>query len=163
MYDDGDDDLRMTGREWLAARIVLIGGFIIAIAVAGYFTWSQHQQAVQDAAAQAAQQKAAEQAAAAPSQELAAARERTRMGLVVCIREIVNAETLGVVPKYAKLASGAPAATGVQGRYVCNAATDVAKYAVTADLICADMRKADCVKLYSVKSDDGTVLYQAKE
>jgi hypothetical protein len=161
--NDNGDDFRMTAREWLAARVVLIGGFIIAVAVAGYFTWTQHQQAQQDAAAALAQQKAAEQAAAGPAQAQLAARDQQRMGLMVCIRQIVNAETLGVVPNYAKLASGAPTPTGVRGRYTCTAATDVAKYAVTADLICVDMRKADCVKVYSVKSDDGTMLYQAKE
>jgi hypothetical protein len=159
---DHDDGMRMTAREWTAARVVLIGGFIIAIAVAGYFTWTQHQQAQQAAAAQQAQAQA-EAKADAPPTPAQIAQSRARMNLMVCLRVVVNAATSGIVPNYAKLASRAPTPTNVQGRYSCNAATDVAKYTVTADLICADMRKADCVKLYSVKSDDGTVLYQAKE
>ncbi len=159
---DGDDDFRMTAREWLAARVVLIGGFILAIAVAGYFTWAQHQQAQQAATAAQAEAQAEAKAAAGPTRAQIA-QARARMSLMVCLREVVNAATAGIVPNYAKLASRAPIPTKVQGRYTCNAATDVAKYAVTADLICADMRKADCVKLYNVTSDDGTVLYQAKQ
>jgi hypothetical protein len=76
---------------------------------------------------------------------------------------VLNAENAGLVPNYAKLASTAPNATKAQGRYSCMAQTDVAKYTITGDLLCSDMRKAACLKLYSVKSDDGTVLYQAKD
>jgi len=159
MTDFDGDDMRMTRREWTAAKIVLTGGFLIAIAVAGYFTWTQHQQAEQAAAAAQAQAQAEAKAQAAPSQ----AQIQARLNLLVCLREVVNAATAGIIPNYAKLASAAPTATSVQGRYTCAAKTDVAKYAVTADLICGDMRKADCVKLYSVVSDDGTVLYQAKD
>ncbi len=159
-YDDGD--MRLTAREWTAAKWVVIGGFIIAIAVAGYFTWQQHVQAQQDAAAAMAQEQAQDRAAAAPSPQQVA-QMRARMNLMVCLRDVVNAATAGIIPNYAKLASAAPTPTKTQGRYTCMAATDVAKYKVTGDLICADMRKATCLKLYSVVSDDGTVLYQAKE
>jgi trans-2-enoyl-CoA reductase len=150
----------LTVREWTAARIVLIGGFIIAIAVAGYFTWTQHKQAQEAAAAQQAQVQAAEQAAAGPT-KAQIAQAQARMGLAVCLRVAINAAANGIIPNYAKLASRSPTPTKVQGRYTCLAVTDVAKYKVTGDLMCADMRKADCVKLYSVVSDDGTVLYQA--
>ena len=162
MMDGDGDDMRMTAREWTAAKIVFIGGFIIAIAVAGYFTWQQHEQALKDAATQQAQAQAEAQAAAAPTKAQIAA-EQARIGLAVCLRDVINAINLGLVPKYAKLGSAAPQATKVQGRYTCLADTDVAKYKVTGDLMCSDMRKADCVKLYSIVSDDGTVLYQAKD
>lgn len=159
MMDD-NDDLRLTVREWTAARVVLIGGFLIAIAVAGYFTWTQHQQAVAAAAAQQAQEQAAERAAAGPT-PAQIADARARVGLAVCLRVAINAAADGIIPQYSKLDSKSPTPTKVQGRYTCTAATDVAKYKVTGDLICSDMRKASCVKLYSVVSDDGTVLYQA--
>jgi hypothetical protein len=162
MSDDDSDGMRLTAREWAAARIVLIGGFIIAIAVAGYFTWTQHQQAEQAAAAQQAQIQAEAKAAAAPT-PAQIAKAQAEMNLVVCVRIAINAVTSGVIPSYSKLASRAPIPTSVQGRYTCLAATDVAKYKVTADLLCSDMRKANCAKLYSVVSEDGTVLYQAKE
>ena len=162
MTDYDGDGMRMTAREWLAARIVLVGGFIIAIAVAGYFTWAQHQQAEQAAAAAQAQAQAEAKAEAAPT-AAQIAQAQARMGQLVCLRVVVNAAVSGIVPNYAKLASRAPVPTKVQGRYSCMAVTDVEKYKVTADLLCSDMRKADCVRLYSVVSGDGTVLYQAKE
>jgi hypothetical protein len=159
MMDD-DGDLRLTAREWTAARIVLIGGFIVAIAVAGYFTWTQHKQAQEAAAAQQAQEQAAERAAAGPT-PAQIAQAQAGVGLAVCLRVAINAAADGIIPQYSKLDSKSPTPTNVQGRYTCTAATDVAKYKVTGDLICSDMRKAGCVKLYRVVSDDGTVLYQA--
>ena len=158
---NGDDGMQMTRREWFAARVVLIGGFLIAIAIAGYFTWQQHVQDQQAAAAQQAQAQADARAAAGPTPQQMA-QMRARVNLMVCLRIVVNAATAGIVPNYTKLASTAPTPTKVQGRYSCMGATDVAKYKVTGDLICTDLRKATCVKLYSVISDDGTVLYQAK-
>ena len=43
-----EDDKKMGAlkREWAAARIVVIGGFIVAIAVAGYFVYRARQQQI---------------------------------------------------------------------------------------------------------------------
>src|SRR6185437_10950686 len=113
MMDD-NDDLRMTVREWKAARIVLIGGFIIAVAVAGYFAWTQHQQALATAAAQQAQEQAAEQAAAGPT-KAQIAQAQARMGLAVCLRVAINAAADGIIPQYSKVDSRSPTPTKVQG------------------------------------------------
>jgi hypothetical protein len=160
---DDNNDLALTAREWFAARIVIIGGFIIAIVVAGYFTWRQHEQAQKAAAAEQAQEQADAKAAAGPGPAQLSVEAQRRVGLIVCLRELANAEDSGLVPNYSKLTSPIPHATKVQGRYLCHAGTDVANYNIVADLNCRDMRKADCAKLYSVTRDDGTVLYQAKE
>ena len=162
MMNDSDDGMRLTAREWLAARVVIIGGFALAILVAAYFTWSQHEQMQQEAAAQQAQEQAAARAAATPSPQ-AVAQARARIGLILCLRELVNAQTMGVIPNFGKLTNGVPQATSSRGRYACGAGTDVAKYTLVGDLVCRDLRKAECVNLYSVTSDDGTVLYQRRK
>jgi hypothetical protein len=44
----------------------------------------------------------------------------------------------------------------------CLAATQVSKYEIQADLLCRTLTNPNCMKLHSVKSDDGTVLYENK-
>ncbi|HEY4266417.1 MAG TPA: hypothetical protein VGM72_13955 [Micropepsaceae bacterium] len=160
---DYDDMKRGTAREWAAARIVLIGGFAIAIVVAGYFAWQRHADAV------AAQQEQAQQTAALaraqqprPAFKETTQDEKAKGAMMFCAMELVNAKTMGIVPPFGQLASALPRKTATQGRYACIAATQVSKYVIEADLVCHQVTDPKCVRLHSIKSDDGTVLYQAK-
>jgi hypothetical protein len=157
---DYNDMQRGTSREWAAARVVLILGFVIAIAVAGYFAWQRHQDEV------AAQQQidAAEQQANRPAMTPAQAAQNanTQAAMMVCAMELVNAKNLGIVPPFGQLANLMPQPTKTRGRYICQAGTQVSKYELSADIICSTLTNPNCVKLYSIKSDDGTTLYQRK-
>ncbi|HEY7976854.1 MAG TPA: hypothetical protein VID67_01565 [Rhizomicrobium sp.] len=158
-----DDMKRATAREWAAARIVLIGGFAIAIVVAGYFAWQRHVETV------AAQQEQAQQMAALaraqqprPAFKETTQDEKAKGAMLFCAMELVNAKNMGIVPQFGQLASPLPRRTATQGRYACIAATEVSKYVIEADLVCRQINDPKCVHLHSIKSDDGTVLYQAK-
>ncbi|MBS0274943.1 MAG: hypothetical protein JSR55_11200 [Proteobacteria bacterium] len=158
-----DDLKRATAREWAAARIVVIGGFALAIVVAGYFAWQRHEAAV------AAQQKQAQQIAALAKaqQQRPAFRETTqdekaKGAMLFCAMELVNAKNMGIVPSFGQLASPLPRKTDTQGRYACIAATQASEYVIEADLVCRQVNDPKCVHLHSIKTDDGTVLYQAK-
>ena len=148
---DHDANMRGTQREWLAARIVVVGGFATAMAIAAYFTFRPAAQPI------AEEQPAAEQQAT-PAQQ--GADSNAKAGLMVCTQELANAQNFGIIPSYGRLSSASPKATDVRGRYVCSAATTAAKYLIAADLICRDLRDARCVVLYTVTTGDGTVLYQ---
>jgi type II secretory pathway pseudopilin PulG len=158
---DYEDMVRGTARDWFWARVVLIGGFVIAIAVAGYFAWQRHADIV---AAQ--QQQAAALAQAAQQQQRpreSRADENAKAGMMFCAMELLNAKNMGIIPPFGQLASLSPKKTDKQGRYACTAATQVSKYEIQADLICRTLTDPKCVHLHSIKSDDGTVLYQSKD
>jgi len=148
-----DENMRGTQREWLAARIVILGGFAIAIAVAAYFTLRPAPQPVAET-----QPAAPAQQQMTPAQQ--AADTNAKAGMMVCAMELVNAENFGIIPSYGKLSSPFPKATDVRGRYVCSAATQTTKYIIAADLICRDLKDSRCVFVYSIATGDGTVLYQ---
>jgi hypothetical protein len=147
---DHDDMKRGTARDWFWARVVLIGGFAIAIVVAGYFGWQSHRETI-----------AAQQPATAAANPKAALEAKARGAMMFCAIDLLNAKNLGVVPPYGQLANPLPQKTNKQGRYACTAATDVSKYKLEADLVCRQISNPACVKLHSVTSDDGTVLYSA--
>jgi hypothetical protein len=140
---DYDDMVRGTAREWFWARIVLIGGFVVAMAVAGYFVWQRHEETIH-------------------AQEQAKAVINAKMGLAVCAMELASAQSMGIVPAFGHLTTAAPEATGRQGRYACTAATPSLKYIIAADLVCAAITNPKCVQVTSIKTDDGTMLYQQK-
>ena len=149
-----DANRRGTQREWLAARVVVVGGFLVAIAVAAYFTLRPAPQPVVE-----------EQPAAPPAQQQVmtaqqAAEANARAGMMVCAMELVNAKNSGIIPSYGQLIDMLPKATGKRGRYVCRAATQAAKYAISADLVCRTLQDPRCVLLYRITAGDGTVLYQ---
>ena len=158
---DYQDMQRGTSREWAAARIVFIGGFVIALAVAGYFAWQRHQAdlAAEQQAAQEEQQ--ANRPAMTPEQQ--AQNANTQAAMMVCAMELVNAKNMGIVPPFGQLVSPFPKPTAKRGRYICQAGTTVSKYELQADIICSTLTNPTCVKLYSIKSDDGTSLYQRKD
>jgi hypothetical protein len=158
-----DDMKRATAREWAAARIVVIGGFVIAIVVAGYFAWQRH-----EAAIVAQQEQAQQMAALAKAQQQRPAfkettqDEKAKGAMLFCAMELVNAKNMGIVPSFGQLASPLPRKTDTQGRYACIAATQVSRYIIEADLVCRQVNDPKCVQLHSIKTDDGTTLYEKK-
>jgi hypothetical protein len=146
-----DEMQRGTAREWLAARVVVVGGFLIAIAVAAYFTLRPAPQPVTEAQPAAQQQ---------PMTAQQAASQNAKDAMLVCAQELVNAKNSGIVPASGQLANAFPKATSVRARYVCTAATSAAKYLISADLVCRDLLNSRCVRLYSITDAHGMVLYQ---
>jgi len=146
---DQNPNMRRLQFEWYAALATIIGGFIIAIAVAAYLTFGG---------------KAATQTAAVPPSQAeiqkARAAAMAQLGAELCGLELANAQTFGVVPNFGKLLTPQPRATDVRGRYVCVAGTQVTKYVLAGDLMCRNLKDSRCVSLFSVTQDDGTVLYQ---
>jgi uncharacterized membrane protein YraQ (UPF0718 family) len=144
---DQHNDMRATAREWRIALFVVLGGLVIAIAVAVYFamqTAAQTRVASQAATAQTAEQR----------KEMA-----LQVGKLLCDAELLNAKGIGIVPPYGKSAS-LPLRTDTRGRYACMVTTGVAKYLIAADVKCGTLLDPRCVEVYSVQSDDGTMLYK---
>lgn len=131
-------------REWLIARVVIIGGFVVAIAAMVWFGWlhpmMQRREAITNRQHQA---QALEHAA-----------------IQMCVSGLNSAKNFGIVPQYGKLATSNIYTTNVQGRYVCVAATPATRYLVAVDLLCRNLKDRRCVSLFSVRQADGTVLYQ---
>jgi hypothetical protein len=146
---DQNPNMRRLQFEWYAALATVIGGFVIAIAVAAYLTYGG---------------KAATQTAAAPPSQAQMQKARLmaleKMGTELCGLELANAQTFGVVPSFGKLLMPLPRATNVRGRYLCVAGTQVTRYVLAGDLLCRNLKDSHCVSLFSVTQDDGTVLYK---
>jgi Flp pilus assembly protein CpaB len=146
-----------TKREWLAAKIVVVGGLIVAVGVAGYFAWQQYSAPqIQETSIPAQTQQAQPQMTAAQR-----ANYNANIGAVVCAMELAGAQGLGVVPAYSKLVNNILRADGPRGRYSCVAGTHVAQYKLAADLVCRELTDPRCVRLYSVTRDDGVVIFKA--
>lgn len=145
--------MRAISREWMAARIVVIGGFIIAIGLGAYFAMIVRTNIV--ARRHAALADVQQSQAIENSQE-----ETAKAGLELCTTALNHAKDFGIVPPFGQLASAEPKPTDVKGRYVCIAVTQVSKYTLAADALCRDLAKPACVMLHSVTQDDGTVLYK---
>jgi hypothetical protein len=136
---------RALAREWLAIRIIVIGGFVVALVAAIWFGVVVPNYI-------------------APREMRAALRHRIdtllSMEAQVCRTALSNAKNFGIVPQYGQLASAQVAQTNVQGRYACVAATHASKYVLIVDLLCRNFKEARCVSLYNVSQTDGTMLYQ---
>lgn len=131
-------------REWLIAKIVVIGGVVVAITAIVWFGWVQPSMLRQQALT-AAQQ---------------AARQTVEAATQMCRSGLSAAQTFGIVPPYGQLSGHTIYRTNVQGRYVCVAATHAARYLVAIDLLCRNVKDRRCVSLYSVTQANGMVLYQ---
>jgi len=134
---------RALSREWLVARIVLIGGCVVAVAAIVWFGWLQPDMQRREAIA------AAQQVARA---NIEAANQMCRTGLT-------SAQSFGIVPPYGQIAGHNIYRTNVQGRYICVAATHATRYLVAIDLLCRNTKDRRCVSLFSVTTG-GTVLYR---
>lgn len=136
---------RALAREWLAMRIIVIGGFLVAIIAAIWFGIIVPK-------------------VIAPRQMRETLTTQIRTLLTeeaqVCTTALGNAKNFGIVPQYGQLASAKLAQTNVQGRYACLASTHAAKYVLIVDLLCRSLKDPRCVSLYNVSQSDGTVLYQ---
>lgn len=136
---------RALAREWLAMRIVVIGGFAVAIVAAIYFGIVVPK-------------------IIAPRELRTALTHQMRTLLTqeaqVCTTALASAKNFGIVPQYGQLATAQLAQTRVQGRYACLAATHAAKYMLVVDLLCRNLKDPRCVSLYNISQADGTVLYQ---
>ncbi|HEY1632689.1 MAG TPA: hypothetical protein VGF56_15340 [Rhizomicrobium sp.] len=146
-----DDNLRRgTQREWLAAKIVLVGGFVIAVAVAGYFIYRQHQADVE------ANQPAAPVAAPRRPEDV-----KTAM-MLFCAQELVEGKNVNIVPVDAQLAEKLPRNTKVKNRFACIAHTTATVYFITADYRCAQVINPKCVRLYDIQTNDGLLIYRRR-
>lgn len=150
-------------REWLAARVVLLAGFVLAI---GFFAWWSygHRAGADLAGDQSAVATDADTSASQDQMDQAiSSGQTTKEGFAMCRLVIGTAQAFGIVPGSMKYVNG-PAKTDIRGRYVC-AANDQAgaQYAMTADLVCSNLQNAQCVNLVTVQKADGTVLFKRQD
>ncbi len=137
---------RATAREWLWARIVLIGGAVIAVVVvAAIAFWPAPAPII-----------------APPTQQTQADRDK-KDAMLVCAQELINAKNSTYVPGAAQLVTMYPSETKVRARYTCTAATSAARYVIAADLICRDMMNSRCVRLYDITLANGGLLYRRQQ
>ena len=136
---------RALAREWLAVRIIVIGGFAIALIAAiviGVIIPQYIAPRVQRAIL-------AKQITSLLNAEA-----------LICTEALGSAKNFGIVPQYGQLASARLEQTTVQGRYACLVATHSTKYVLIVDLVCRNFKDPRCTSLYNVSQTDGTVLYQ---
>ena len=145
-------DLRALKREWTIGLTVVISGFVLAIAVAAFLTFGQKHAAIVPDQTQIAEQ-------APPREPEVGSGERTQ----ICRTALANAKDFGVLPGNGRLADSLPRPTDQEGRYICDAATGKAKYSLAVDVVCKQVAKAQCVSLYAIAQDDGSVLYQRQQ
>lgn len=131
--------------EWLAARVIVIGGFIVALAVAIYFGIIVPR-VIQPREFRAALTTRVNAILGAESK--------------ICNMALTTAKNFGIVPQYGQLVSQKLGLTQMQGRYICLASTSAAKYVLAVDLLCRELGNPRCTSLYNVSQSDGTVLYQ---
>jgi len=150
---ENDQKQRALKREWAAARVVVIGGIIIAVGVAGYFVWRARQEKLAEAPvvhATVVQQPKVDQKLV------------QRVELALCTIGLSNAQGLGMVPQYATLATPRALRGTTPGRFICEAKTDLTHYFISADLKCSHLGQltdARCVSVYRVALKDGTLIY----
>jgi hypothetical protein len=84
-------------------------------------------------------------------------------GKAICTAALEHARDYGVVPNTAALANMDAARTDVRNRRLCTAQAGGNKYNLTVDIACKDVKKKDCVALYSVARDDGLSTYQVRQ
>lgn len=142
-------DFRALEREWMIGLWAVIGGFVIAIAAAAFLTFGHKQHANvpdQTQMEEATLSENVQDALNNPSQ--------------VCTTALANAKNFGVLPGNGRLTDPDPRQTDQNNRYICDAATDNAKYSIAVDIVCAQTGEERCVSIYNVAQDDGSVLYQ---
>jgi len=148
--DDHQPDMRALRREGWAARIIGTLGALLLIAVLGIY-------AVMKMSGGGAPPAAPPAAAPSPA-DVAAARHAESIEL--CDAALATTQNLKLLPAYATRDGDDAKETAVQGRYICHARTDAAKYAITFDLGCTNLQQAGCIGLYTIEQTGGGVLYQ---
>lgn len=133
-------------REWLLIRIVLIVGFVLAIAAGTYLAVGARYRIVAMRTEAAARIAAQEKVANAVDQ--------------LCPSALDTAKGMGVIPNYAKLVEPRPRATNYRGRYLCVASTPSTLWGVIADISCFDVKSTKCLSLFAVTQKGGAIIYQ---
>jgi predicted negative regulator of RcsB-dependent stress response len=147
-----EDDKKMGAlkREWAAARVVIIGGFIVAIAVAGYFYYRARQE-------QLAQQPIVHTTVVRPKVD---AKTLARAELAVCTAELMRAKDVGAIPTYGQLATGQLVrAPDAPQRFICEARTHLTSYYISADVMCDKLADPRCVSVYRVATKERQLIY----
>jgi len=147
-----DDNLRRgTQREWLAAKIVVVGGFLIAIGVAAYFV----------IAPRFAPEHNMQENLPSSISHLIPEDAKTAM-ILFCAQELVEGKNVNIVPNDAQLAEKLPRNTGVKNRFACIARTNAVVYFITADYMCPRVTDPKCVRLYDIQTNDGLLVYRRR-
>ncbi len=132
-------------RDWLGARIVGAAGLVLILAVAGLATLNL-----------VSRQSVPPPSAVASPQALAAARRQEDVAL--CDAALAAAQGLGVVPSFAVRDGDMTRPGGVEGRYICGAKTDAARYAITFDLACTRLDAGrKCVVPFAVTLNGASI------
>jgi len=84
-------------------------------------------------------------------------------GKAICTMALERARVYGVIPNTAILANTDAKSTDVRNRRVCTAQAGGNDYNLTVDVTCKDMKKKDCIALYSVERADGLSTYQVRQ
>jgi hypothetical protein len=141
-------------REWTAAHIVVIGGVIVAIAVAGYFLYRARQP-------QIAQQPVVHATVVAPKVD---PKVLARVELAVCTAELIHAKDVGAIPPYGELASGQLVRAGNSSRrFICEAKTHLTNYFIAADVLCDRLADPSCVSVFRVATREKQLIYARPE
>lgn len=149
---DFDSDIRALKREWLVTRLVVILGFVVALAAAGYAGVVLRLQVLNTREAVAKQQAEINTPVTAPADVAA-----------FCPLAVNNAKKMGLIPGYADATSPAPHATQMKGRYLCSAATQSSQFVVAADFVCKNLKDSRCVSVYAVTQNGKTIIYTRKD
>ena len=82
-------------------------------------------------------------------------------GKAICKIALDRSSGYGVIPASSTLA-GSAKSTDVSGRKTCTAENGGNKYIISVDIKCDDLKKDDCLSIYSVEREDGLSLYQVR-
>jgi hypothetical protein len=145
-----EPNIRALRREWLAARIMAALGALLLLAVVAVIVITEMSGTVAPPAP----------TATGPTPDTAEARRAEDIAL--CDAALATAQSVGLVPGFAARDGDVAAPGDAQGRYVCRARTDAAKYTIAFDLACTRLGDAKCIVLYKIAQDGGGVLYQRR-
>jgi hypothetical protein len=82
-------------------------------------------------------------------------------GRAVCKVAVDRAKAYGTLSPSAAQ-DGSAKSTDIAGRKTCLVTDGADKYVVTVDIKCNDLKKDDCLPIYSVEREDGLSLYQVR-
>jgi hypothetical protein len=157
MLDDHQPNMPALKREWFAARIMAVLALVMIGAVA----------AVQIAdnffAAAPAPGTVVPTEITPPAEVLSiapTADTRREEEIALCDAALATVQGLGLVPGFATRDGDKAETTTVQGRYICHARTDAAKYSIAFDLTCTRLGGEGCIVPYTVAQTGGNILYQ---
>jgi hypothetical protein len=166
MRIEHDPNIPALRREWLGARVVAALGVLLLLVAAGLLGLSLWVRppapSVAISAAGPPPASAATDGGTVVVPTTSAADARRQENIALCTAALDTAQKLGIVPGFATLASDETQNTNVQGRYICLAKTEAARYSLDFDLTCTNLGTGNCISLYTVSQAGGGVLYQRK-